>query len=102
MSGNPDFLNRAIEMVKKATDADRNAEYSQAFDLYKQALSLFELALKWEKSPQTKKIIRDKVREYIERAEKLKLYLAEQDKRKGGASAVGTNGKASAGGGGQK
>ena len=75
MSSSSDFLNRAIDIVKKATEADRTGEYKQAFEQYKEALGLFELALKWEKSPQTKKIIREKVKEYIERAEKLKAYL---------------------------
>lgn len=98
---NTDFLNRAIEAVKKATEADRAAEYAQAFEQYKQALGLFELALKWEKNAQSKKIIREKVKEYIDRAEKLKAYLAEQEKRKG-ANAIGQGGKVGGGSGGQK
>jgi vacuolar protein-sorting-associated protein 4 len=53
-----------------------------------------------EKSPQSKEMIRAKAGEYMARAEKLKQHLAEGDKsNKKKPSAVGANGKESAGSG---
>ena len=97
---NTDFLGRAIEVVKKAIDQDTAGEYDKAYQLYYQSLELFMLALKWEKNAKSKEMIRQKAAEYMERAEKLKNHLAENDssnKRK--PAAMGANGKASNGAG---
>ncbi|KAF7187773.1 Vacuolar protein sorting-associated protein 4 [Pseudocercospora fuligena] len=95
---NTDFLGRAIEQVKKAIEQDTAGEYEKAYQAYYQALELFMLALKWEKNQKSKEMIRQKAGEYMERAEKLKNHLAEQDgKRK--PAAMGANGKASNGSG---
>ncbi|KAF2148838.1 vacuolar protein sorting-associated protein 4 [Myriangium duriaei CBS 260.36] len=97
---NTDFLGRAIETVKKAIELDTSGDYEKAYQQYYQALELFMLALKWEKSAKSKEMIRAKAAEYMERAEKLKNHLAEQDtgNRKKPA-AMGANGKASNGAG---
>ncbi|KAF2096322.1 vacuolar protein sorting-associated protein 4 [Rhizodiscina lignyota] len=95
---NTDFLGRAIDMVKKAIENDTSGEYEKAYQLYYQALELFMLALKWEKNARSKEMIRAKAAEYMERAEKLKNHLAENDNKKK-PSAVGANGKVSAGSG---
>lgn len=95
---NTDFLGRAIEQVKKAIEQDTAGEYDKAYQLYYAALELFMLALKWEKNPKSKDMIRGKVAEYMERAEKLKNHLAEQDgKRK--PAAMGANGSTANGSG---
>lgn len=95
---NTDFLGRAIEQVKKAIEMDTAGDYDKAYQQYYQALELFMLALKWEKNAKSKEMIRQKAGEYMERAEKLKNHLAEQDgKRK--PAAMGANGKASNGAG---
>lgn len=100
MSSNTDFLGRAIEMVKKAITADNATEYEKAYQLYYQALELFMLALKWEKNPKSKEMIRAKAGEYMERAEKLKNHLAEGDKsNKRKPAAIGSNGKVAGGSG---
>lgn len=53
-----------------------------------------------EKNPKSKEMIREKVKEYIERAEKLKAHLADAEKSsRKKASAIGANGKVSGGGG---
>ncbi|GME66460.1 Vacuolar sorting ATPAse protein [Neofusicoccum parvum] len=99
MSGT-DFLGRAIDVVKKAIDKDTNGDYESAYQLYYQALELFMLALKWEKNAKSKEMIRAKVGEYMERAEKLKNHLAENDtnnRKKPGA--IGANGKVAGGSG---
>lgn len=97
---NTDFLGRAIDVVKKAIEQDTAGEYDKAYQLYYQSLELFMLALKWEKNAKSKEMIRQKAGEYMERAEKLKNHLAENDtsnKRK--PAAMGANGKASNGAG---
>ena len=95
---NTDFLGRAIEQVKKAIESDTAGEYEKAYQLYYQALELFMLALKWEKNQKSKEMIRQKAGEYMERAEKLKNHLGEQDNKRKPA-AMGANGKASNGSG---
>ena len=95
---NTDFLGRAIEQVKKAIELDTSGDYEKAYQQYYQSLELFMLALKWEKNQKSKEMIRQKAAEYMERAEKLKNHLAEQDgKRK--PAAMGANGTASNGAG---
>lgn len=97
---NTDFLSRAIDVVKKAIENDTAGEYDKAYNLYYQSLELFMLALKWEKNENSRKMIRGKAAEYMDRAEKLKEHLAEEDKsNKRKPAAVGSNGKVSGGGG---
>jgi vacuolar protein-sorting-associated protein 4 len=84
MSGVTDFLGRAVDTVRKAIDADNAQDYEKAFPLYSKALELFLLAIKWEKNPKSKDTIRNKTAEYMERAEKLKKYLADADAKKSG------------------
>ncbi|KAL8691453.1 MAG: hypothetical protein Q9218_003317 [Villophora microphyllina] len=91
---NTDFLGRAIDVVKKAITADTDGDYDKAYQLYYQSLELFMLALKWEKNAKSKEMIRTKASEYMERAEKLKTHLADQEKgNKKKPAAVGSNGK---------
>ena len=97
---NTDFVGRAIEAVKKAIDLDTSGDYDKAYQQYYTALELFMLALKWEKNAKSKEAIRVKVSEYMDRAEKLKEHLQEQDKgSKRKPAAVGSNGKVSGGAG---
>ncbi|CAI6338483.1 unnamed protein product [Periconia digitata] len=95
---NADFLGRAIETVKKAIETDTAGEYDKAYQLYYSALELFMLALKWEKNQKSKEMIRGKVAEYMERAEKLKQHLNQTENRKKPA-AMGANGKSAGGSG---
>ncbi|KAI9788084.1 MAG: Vacuolar protein sorting-associated protein 4 [Peltula sp. TS41687] len=88
---NTDFLGRAIDVVKKAIENDTAGEYEKAYQLYYNA---------WEKNAKSKEMIRAKASEYMERAEKLKKHLEEQDKgNRKKPSAVGANGKVSSGSG---
>ncbi|KAJ5888479.1 Vacuolar protein sorting-associated protein 4 [Penicillium taxi] len=95
---NTDFLGRAIDTVKKAIENDNEGEYEKAYQLYYSSLELFMLALKWEKNPRSKEMIRAKTGEYMDRAEKLKNHLASSDDKKK-PSAVGANGKVAQGSG---
>ncbi|GMF71306.1 unnamed protein product [Aspergillus oryzae] len=95
---NTDFLGRAIDAVKKAIELDNSGEYEKAYQGYYSALELFMLALKWEKNPKSKEMIRAKTGEYLDRAEKLKTHLEATESRKK-PSAVGANGKVAQGSG---
>ncbi|KAF2000468.1 vacuolar protein sorting-associated protein-like protein VPS4 [Amniculicola lignicola CBS 123094] len=97
---NADFLGRAIESVKKAIETDTAGDYEKAYQMYYSALELFMLALKWEKNQKSKEMIRGKVAEYMERAEKLKTHLEQNDpSNKKKPSAMGANGKSAGGSG---
>ncbi|KAI2616762.1 vacuolar protein sorting-associated protein VPS4 [Hypoxylon sp. NC1633] len=96
---NTDFLNRAVEAVQRAVNADKEADYEKAYQLYYQSLELFMLALKWEKNPKSKEMIRQKTGEYMDRAEKLKAHLADADAKRKKPGLVGANGSSTGGAG---
>ncbi len=96
---NPDFLGRAIDVVKKAIESDTGGEYDKAYQLYYQSLELFMLALKWEKNATNKEMIRAKASEYMDRAEKLKTHLSDTDPKRKKPGMVGANGSTTGGGG---
>jgi len=79
---NVDFLGKAIEIVKQATEKDNNKEYEAAYKLYSNALEYFLTAMKYEKNERLKEPIRRKFTEYLDRAEQLKEYLQKQNKKK--------------------
>jgi vacuolar protein-sorting-associated protein 4 len=94
---NTDFLDRAIKQVRQAIDADNAAQYEKAYQLYYQSLELFMLALKWEKNPKSKEMIRAKTAEYMDRAEKLKAHLADADAKRKKPGMVAANGTSTGG-----
>ncbi|KAG9127947.1 Vacuolar protein sorting-associated protein 4 [Ceratobasidium sp. 392] len=96
---NSNFLDRAIELVQKAIEEDVNQNYPEAYKQYQNALDYFMMALKYEKNDRLKSLIRNKVDEYLERAEKLKEHIAKSDEKRARA-AVGANGKETGGSGG--
>ncbi|KAF8588442.1 AAA-domain-containing protein [Ramaria rubella] len=96
---NTNALDRAIEMVQRAIDEDVNQNYSEAYKQYQNSLDYFMLALKYEKNDKLKAMIRGKVTEYLDRAEKLKEHLDKSEEKRS-RSAVGANGRESGGGGG--
>lgn len=73
-------LPQAIEIVKKATEEDKNGNYQKALTLYEQGVEYFLHAIKYEaQSERSKESIRAKCIQYLERAEKLKQYIADKD-----------------------
>ncbi|OAJ40104.1 hypothetical protein BDEG_23877 [Batrachochytrium dendrobatidis JEL423] len=73
---------KAIEIVKKATEEDGKGNFEEAYKLYTNSLEYFMTAMKYEKNDKLKESIRKKFTEYLDRAEKLKEYLAKQQKKK--------------------
>lgn len=76
--GDFNFLQKAISLVSQATEEDNKKNYEEAFRLYSLSLEYFMTALKYEKNERSKQVIRGKVVEYMQRAEKLKAFLEKQ------------------------
>ncbi|KAF7732749.1 Vacuolar protein sorting-associated protein 4 [Apophysomyces ossiformis] len=84
---NSDFLAKAIEIVKKATEEDHKGNHKEAYTHYQNALEYFMTAIKYERNDKLKEPIRKRFVEYLDRAEMLKEYLNNQEKE-----AVASNG----------
>ncbi|KRZ08747.1 Vacuolar protein sorting-associated protein 4A [Trichinella zimbabwensis] len=69
-------LQKAIDLVTKATDEDKKKNYAEALRLYEHAVEYFLHAIKYEaQGDKQKDTIRSKCGQYLDRAEKLKEYL---------------------------
>lgn len=89
-----DFVGKAIEVARKATEADNAGQLDDAYKHYINAVEYFTYAIKYEKNERTKKSINDKATEYIERAEQLKKHLAQNNSRSSKSTPVGNDGTA--------
>jgi len=96
MASEQSFLQKAISIVTKATEADQAQNYEEALRLYQLSLEYFMTALKYEKNAKCKATIRQKTTEYMARAEKLKQFLDSRDQQK--AAPVASGGGGAAGG----
>lgn len=69
-------LQKAIDIVTKATEEDKNKNYAEALRLYEYGVEYFLHAIKYEaQGEKAKESIRSKCLQYLDRAEKLKEYL---------------------------
>ncbi|VDP15077.1 unnamed protein product [Soboliphyme baturini] len=69
-------LQKAIDLVTKATEEDKKNNYDEALHLYEHAVEYFLHAIKYEaQGDKQKETIRAKCIQYLDRAEKLKEYL---------------------------
>lgn len=85
-----DFTSRAIELFKKAAGHDEAKEYEEAYKWYMESIEVFMTAIKYEtKNPTKKDMLKKKVKEIMERAEKIKEYL-DQAKHESPSGAGGT------------
>ncbi|CAO1398930.1 unnamed protein product [Diamesa hyperborea] len=76
-------LQKAIDIVTKATEEDRNKNYEEALRLYEHGVEYFLHAIKYEaQGDKAKDSIRGKCLQYLDRAEKLKTYLKKGKKGK--------------------
>lgn len=86
-----DFLTKGIELIQKAIDLDTATQYDEAYTSYYNGLDYLMLALKYEKNPKSKELIRAKFTEYLNRAEQLKQHLeSEEETKKANASGGGS------------
>lgn len=70
-----DFLAKGIDLIQHAIDLDTATQYEEAYTAYYNGLDYLMLALKYEKNPKSKDLIRTKFSEYLNRAEQLKEHL---------------------------
>ncbi|VIO96402.1 Uncharacterized protein BM_BM6369 [Brugia malayi] len=83
MSSNGSTLQKAIELVTKATEEDKRKNYPEALRLYKHGIDYFLHAIKYEaQSEKQKDTIRQRCASYLDRAEKVKEYLKSGGDRK--------------------
>lgn len=76
-------LQKAIDLVTRATDEDKNKNYAEALRLYEHGVEYFLHSIKYEAhSARAKESIRAKCAQYLERAEKLKEHLQQKDNKK--------------------
>ncbi|CAI5759749.1 unnamed protein product [Candida verbasci] len=99
MSGSSDFLNKGIDLVQKAIDADTATRYEEAYKLYYNGLDYLMLAIKYEKNPKSKELVKSKFTEYLTRAEQLKEHLEKQSKSNSAENSVNGSTKAKKAGG---
>jgi len=96
---NSNALQKAIDLVTKATEEDKNKNYEEALRCYEHAVEYFLHAIKYEaSSDKAKESIRAKCVQYLDRAEKLKNYLKKKDKKKPVADGHGSKPHSSKGG----
>ncbi|XP_025832569.1 vacuolar protein sorting-associated protein 4B [Agrilus planipennis] len=75
-------LQKAIELVTKATEEDRNKNYEEALRLYEHGVEYFLHAIKYEaQGEKAKESIRAKCCQYLERAEKIKESIKKGKKK---------------------
>ncbi|KAJ8924966.1 hypothetical protein NQ315_001131 [Exocentrus adspersus] len=75
-------LQKAIELVTKATEEDRNKNYEEALRLYEHGVEYFLHAIKYEaQGDKAKDSIRAKCVQYLERAEKIKESIRKGKKK---------------------
>ncbi|CAD7077411.1 unnamed protein product [Hermetia illucens] len=75
-------LQKAIDLVTRATEEDRNKNYAEALRLYEHAVEYFLHAIKYEaQGDKAKDSIRSKCLQYLDRAEKLKEHLKKGKKK---------------------
>ncbi|XP_031627015.1 vacuolar protein sorting-associated protein 4B [Contarinia nasturtii] len=79
---NSSTLQKAIDLVTKATEEDKNKNYAEALRLYEHGVEYFLHAIKYEaQGDKAKDSIRAKCLQYLDRAEKLKEYLKKGKKK---------------------
>ncbi|XP_049938547.1 serine/threonine-protein kinase ULK3 [Schistocerca serialis cubense] len=75
----PESYQKAVELVQKAVKCDAEQKFSEAFDLYCESLRYFVPLVNDEDDTKKKIAFRNKVNEYIRRAEDLKTLLYEKE-----------------------
>lgn len=86
---NNNFAPQAVEIVRQAIEADNAQDYNKAVSLYNHAIEYFIKAIKYEQNPTTKKILKEKVDEYLSRAEILKQIQKDAAGKDSGGSGGG-------------
>ncbi|CAL1526109.1 unnamed protein product, partial [Lymnaea stagnalis] len=70
-----DALPKATEIIAKAVKKDEEGDHKEAVKFYCEALDFFMPAIHYEQSIEKKKMLRAKVKQYMDRAETLKQLM---------------------------
>lgn len=68
----PTSITQGIEIIKQAVLKDNENNLEEALSLYKQGLGYFVTGLKYMKNEKSKAAIRERMNQYIKRAEEIK------------------------------
>jgi len=75
-----DFVTPAISYAKEAASLDEQKKYEEAYKLYLKSIDFFMTAVKYEtKNPKKREMLREKVKEILDRAEQIKEYLKKKE-----------------------
>ena len=77
-----DSLAKALSLCEEAVREDNEGNLAKALELYKSALDYYVPLVHYEKNPAKKEVLRQKVGQYITRAETLKGQLNPRDQHK--------------------
>jgi vacuolar protein-sorting-associated protein 4 len=75
------FFAQGTEQIKAAIANDKVQNYERALPLYINALEYLITGLKYSKNEKANQIVRSRAKEFMARAETLKAYLAEKEKK---------------------
>lgn len=85
-----DALQKAIDLVTRATEEDKKKNYEEALKLYEHGVEYFLHAIKYQaQGDKQKETIRAKCIQYLDRAEKLKEFLKTGTNKKKSVKAEG-------------
>jgi len=82
-----------MEIIKQAVTADNEDELEKALSLYRQGLGYFMTGLKYMKNEKSKIAIREKMTQYMDRAEQIKKALEKKSQPKKKVVKQGVSGK---------
>lgn len=71
-----DFLAKAMDCARRATEEDAKGNYEQAYRLYCHCIETFMCAVKYERNEKIKASLRSKADEYLTRAEELQRAIS--------------------------
>ncbi|XP_045193729.2 myosin heavy chain, striated muscle-like [Mercenaria mercenaria] len=72
-------LQKAIDIVTNAVEEDKKRNYKKALEQYEKSVEYFFHAIKFEApSEKSKNSIREKCKQYLDRAERIRHYLSEK------------------------
>lgn len=78
MSDLTSYRQQVTEYGKRATDAEQGQRYEEAYGYYMQALEVFMHLIKFEKNPSLVKLYKDKMGQYMNRAEYIKKTVLDK------------------------
>jgi vacuolar protein-sorting-associated protein 4 len=99
MAEGADRLSQAVALEKKARELEAQGRHEEAFREYKNALEVFKFVYKWENNPKVKEMMRERLENLVEIAERLKTQISSGTLPPAPAAGPPMGGRPAAGGG---